>query len=149
MKRQKIACIYKITNLINQKIYIGSTSDYKRRIDFHTEKGNNKSTCTLMKRAFDKYGKENFKFDILRFLSLDNIPKEQHRKILEINEQEFLDNLLFAQEYIKKENKKFLELGYNLQHIAYSSKGRKEIRLDHKFTKVIAYNKKGDIYKNY
>ena len=52
--------VYKITNLINKKIYIGITNDYKKR-------WNNHKCCktSLIGKAIQKYGKNNFKFEIL------------------------------------------------------------------------------------
>lgn len=56
--------IYKITNLINGKSYIGQTNDYKRRFREHREKNYEKSDKLLYK-AFDKYGIENFSFEVI------------------------------------------------------------------------------------
>lgn len=60
-----MAAIYKITNLINNKIYIGmTTKSIEQRFKNHLE---NKNTIKLQKyaiyRALNKYGKENFKVD--------------------------------------------------------------------------------------
>lgn len=41
------------------------------------------------------------------------------------NEQYWLDKLLFAQEYIKEKDKRFLELGYNISPTAGSNLGHK------------------------
>lgn len=65
--------IYKITNIINGKVYIGQTSDINpnKRIDVHFRKV--KST-DLVYRAFLKYGKENLNIEILCSTdSLDNL----------------------------------------------------------------------------
>ena len=56
--------IYKITNLINGKSYIGQTNDYKRRFREHREKNYGESDKLLYK-AFDKYGIENFSFEVI------------------------------------------------------------------------------------
>lgn len=146
-KKQRIACIYKVTNLVNGKIYIGSSTNYERRIKYHTQYSG--SNCVVLKRAFDKYGLENFKWEILRTLDIKGKSKDELRKVMEENEQEFLDTLLFAQEFIRGEDKRFLELGYNLQPIAYSSAKRKESTVAHKFTRVIAYNRDGSFYKEF
>ena len=47
--------VYKITNLINGKAYIGITNDFKRRMDNH--KCGKKQAVDL---AIQKYGEENF-----------------------------------------------------------------------------------------
>lgn len=50
--------IYKITNKINGKIYIGQTAkSIKERFNQHCLKW---SCCTKLKNAINKYGKENF-----------------------------------------------------------------------------------------
>lgn len=61
------SCVYTITNLINNKIYVGSTIIYyKDRCRAHLyylrdNKHNNKH----LQRAYNKYGKENFIFEVL------------------------------------------------------------------------------------
>ncbi len=56
--------IYKITNLINGKCYIGQSSDVKRRFSEHKAKGYGQYNSKLY-YAFDKYGIENFNFEII------------------------------------------------------------------------------------
>lgn len=60
--------IYKITNLLNGKIYIGQSVDIWKRISEHKwralNKGDNSYNCAIH-RAFRKYGIENFKFEII------------------------------------------------------------------------------------
>lgn len=57
--------IYKITNLIDNKAYIGQTSDYKRRFTEHKARGYGQEKNKLLYFAFDKYGIENFSFEVL------------------------------------------------------------------------------------
>ena len=58
--------IYKITNIINNKKYIGQTNDIKRRFLEHKNLGYSEEEKTkLLYRAFNKYGIENFTFDII------------------------------------------------------------------------------------
>lgn len=60
----KVGYIYRITNLINGKIYIGFTSrkPYVRFIEHRDEA---KSPRMPISRAINKYGKENFLFDVI------------------------------------------------------------------------------------
>lgn len=54
--------VYKITNNINGKIYIGQTNNLKRRIQEHKH---DKRKDTYLYRAIHKYGWENFSVEIL------------------------------------------------------------------------------------
>lgn len=58
--------IYKITNKINQKKYIGKTNDPERRKREHFSKTNLKNEPNkILYKAMEKYGRENFIFDII------------------------------------------------------------------------------------
>lgn len=57
--------IYKITNLINGKCYIGQTTNSKRRFTEHKAKGYGSEKNKVLYYAFDKYGIENFSFEII------------------------------------------------------------------------------------
>lgn len=52
--------IYKITNKINGKSYIGQTNDFSRRIREHCSRN-----YMLIDRKIQQYGKENFDFSII------------------------------------------------------------------------------------
>lgn len=56
--------IYKITNKINNKIYIGQTNDIKKR--FNSHKNNKKS---VISKAINKYGVDNFIFEIIETIN--------------------------------------------------------------------------------
>lgn len=76
--------IYKITNIINNKFYIGSSKDIDLRIKRHFN-SLKKSTHPNkhLQSSFDKYGIHNFKVEILESCTLDNIV---------IREQYYLDS---------------------------------------------------------
>ncbi len=58
--------IYKITNLINNDFYIGSTQNFIKRYYTHINHiRTNKQSCTVLIRAINKYGEENFKLEII------------------------------------------------------------------------------------
>lgn len=58
--------IYKITNTVNKKIYIGKTNNPSRRKKEHFLKSNiNNEPKKVLYLAMKKYGKENFLFEIL------------------------------------------------------------------------------------
>lgn len=60
--------IYKITNLVNNKIYIGQTVNYEERIRHHKQvafRDNSKEKNRPLYKAIRKYGLDNFKFEII------------------------------------------------------------------------------------
>lgn len=63
MMRKKITGIYKITNKINGKIYVGQSIDIYKRWLSH-ERSTNTSN-SILHRAFRKYGIDNFLFEII------------------------------------------------------------------------------------
>ena len=75
--------VYKITNLINNKCYIGSSNDVERRFRQHKECAYNEKdhhyNYPLMK-AFREYGINNFNFEVIYNASdsLDMINKERY-----------------------------------------------------------------------
>lgn len=89
--------IYGIQNKVNNKIYVGSTKDFIKRIKDHKKKLKAKKGINLrLQYAWDKYGEENFEFKILDIL--DN------------------DEDLFEKElsWIDKLNSKDKNVGYNI-----------------------------------
>lgn len=54
--------VYKATNILSGKMYIGQTTRPERRFAEHTWKG---SKSKILSAAINKYGKENFEFQIL------------------------------------------------------------------------------------
>lgn len=54
--------LYKITNLINSKIYIGVSLNPERRWQQHQYKS---SACVKLKNAIAKHGADNFKFEVI------------------------------------------------------------------------------------
>jgi group I intron endonuclease len=106
--------IYKITNKINNKIYIGSAISIKIRWQHHiSELKYNRHSNRHLQNAWNKYGMENFRFEII-----ENVNTE---KDCIIREQFYLNTLLKA----NINDKTFNKLGYNIIRIAGSNLGRK------------------------
>lgn len=84
--------LYKITNKINSKKYIGITNGYKRRFRQHKTNHNPNS---LICKAIQKYGEDNFIFEVLK----ENLSIQQACQL--------------EQQYIKNE-KSLVPNGYNI-----------------------------------
>jgi len=66
--------IYKITNLKNNKIYIGSSININRRIVEHKRKlRKNIHHSPKLQNAYNKYGSENFHFESIEFCERNNL----------------------------------------------------------------------------
>ena len=101
--------VYKILNTVNNKPYIGSS------VNIATRWGKHKSLLRYdkhenmkLQNAWNKYGEEAFVFLILEECEIDE---------LLIREQYYLDQL-GAQEFLRKENRDFDEVCYNISCIA-------------------------------
>lgn len=76
--------IYKITNLVNNKVYIGKSIQVEKRkyqhfYDSFYKNANNRNYNMTIHKAIRKYGKENFSFDILEICNIEELnQKEQY-----------------------------------------------------------------------
>lgn len=111
--------IYKITNKLNGKIYIGQSINIKRRWNEHKAKKGEKAN--LLYFDFQKYGIENFDFSILQEC--------------EQSELDFLE--IF---YIKKFNSFYN--GYNLTQGGQYVKNYQRFELKQEIKKEISFQKK-------
>jgi len=69
-----ITGIYKIKNTINNNNYIGSAKNIKRRWDRHRcGLRNNKHENIILQRAWNKYGEENFVFEIIEECNINDL----------------------------------------------------------------------------
>lgn len=94
-----LGTIYKITNLLNNKIYVGQTiQKVKRRWKSHCCMNNCNNGMPIV-RAIKKYGKSNFSFEVLE----ENVQQEK------LNNREI--------HYIKLFNSNARKLGYNVGDI--------------------------------
>lgn len=108
--------IYKITNKINGKCYIGQSINIKERFYGHKSSENNK----YLKNAFKKYGIDNFVFEVI-----------EECKMEELNEKEIYYIKLY-----KSANRKY---GYNLSLGGQGKAKKTSLRT----RKLISKSKKG------
>lgn len=102
--------IYKIINLTNNKVYIGSAIDISHRFACHKyDLKNNRHHSNHLQKAYNKYGLENFKFEILFYCD---------EKLLISNEQNQID---LYKSYLR-------EFGYNINPKAENSLGIKHTK---------------------
>lgn len=81
--------VYKIINLETNKYYLGSTKEIKKRTLRHfNELRKNKHHCIHLQRAFNKYGENNFKLEII--FECENFKEK---------EQELLNSISFNELY--------------------------------------------------
>lgn len=104
VEKYKGSVIYNIRNIINDNIYIGSAVHFNKRIYQHKfDFKNNIHHSIYLQRAYNKYGKDNFIFEIIEYV--DDTSNLIKREQLWIN---------------------FFKPVYNMAKIAGSRKGIKQ-----------------------
>ena len=77
--------IYQIRNIANNKIYIGSTNNVRKRWNNHRSKLNNgKHENQYLQLAWQKYGENSFEFTIIEEVNDNN---RIEREIYHLNEK--------------------------------------------------------------
>ena len=80
--------IYKITNNINNKVYIGQSINIEKRIKQHFWKAKCEkdiSFNSILHKAIRKYGAENFSWEVLQECSIEEIDELEQKYIKEYN----------------------------------------------------------------
>lgn len=67
--------IYKITNLINNRIYIGQSTNIQSRWEEHKFYSSNEHTA--LQAAFKKYGVSNFSFEVIEECSKEQLDERE------------------------------------------------------------------------
>jgi len=82
----KKAGVYIITNLINNKIYIGETTNLESRLIEHLRRLLSKRHVNEhLQNAVTLYGIENFKFEILEFCECSDTKKREHYWVVHLH----------------------------------------------------------------
>lgn len=121
--------IYKITNLINNKIYIGSTKiSFRKRYGTHIYDLNTNTHCNeYLQNSYIKYGSCNFQFEIIEIIN----------DIVTITERE-----QYWLDFYKCYNK---SIGYNILKYADSSYGFKHTEETKTYLSIIKKGRKQHI----
>ena len=99
-------CVYKIVNNINGHKYVGSALRVKQRWHDHAKLlDENRHHSQRLQRAWNKYGKDNFRFSIIEYCD---------REVMLAREQHWMDTL-----------GAFGKTGYNMNPVAWSRLGAK------------------------
>lgn len=75
--------IYKITNIVSKKVYIGSSVSIPNREYKHfwlLTKGAHDNQ--YLQKSFNKYGRENFVFEVLEYCDVDELVEKENDYIL-------------------------------------------------------------------
>lgn len=119
--------IYKIINKVNGKLYIGLTTNLKKRWNYHLLEV--KDSDRPLYQAMRKYGIENFNIEVIQ----ENIPTEQ-------------EALLLESRYIKDLNTLVInKIGYNILPI---SGGRAIVNGKYKCSSCDMWKETSEFYKN-
>lgn len=147
LNNEAICGIYEIINLINNKVYIGKSIDIERRWNQHKYG----KTKLVISNSINKYGLDNFNFNILEEINLNNLDKLTLEKKLVDLEQKWMD---IKKSYLK-------EYGYNINKTSkpnttpkrnddFSKKISKiKIDMNHGGQMVIQYDMNGNKIKEW
>ncbi len=138
-----ICCIYEIINLGNNKFYVGRTIDFKRRQSEHIrDLKKQRHHSDYLQRAWNKYGEENFSFEVIEEV-LDK------SKLIE-REQHYLDTLKPEYNICKDAKGGLIEFSSNSKNkISYSLKERFKNKENHPmYGKIRPEETKQKIRKN-
>lgn len=121
--------IYKITNKVNDKIYVGKTiHDINHRFYQHKQNAKNGGSCMLLYNAIRKYGEENFEISLI-----DSIE----------------DNWEYwEQYYINKYKAHYSEGGYNITHGGDANPMDDPVALKHFYDKISSLEHKDKVRKS-
>ncbi len=84
-KRPRIIGIYKITNKLNGKCYIGQSVDILLRWQEHNHKQGKRTS--IIKQALHKYGIDNFTFEVLEECSKEELNAKEIQYIFKLKPQ--------------------------------------------------------------
>lgn len=111
---KRLPGIYEIKNLLNNKVYIGQTkSIYSRLIDHKNALKNDKHDNSHLQRSFNKYGIDNFSFNVIEYCDQQYLTEKEKFYISEqiecYNIREAIDSVIHPKrQLISEETRKLL-----------------------------------------
>lgn len=141
--------VYKITNLINGKTYIGSSINIYNRYHAHkTKLKSKKHHCKHLESSYHKYGFDNFLFEVLEYCSLlDVLDREQYYVDLlnpEYNKREIVSVNIGLE--VTQETRNKISNTLKERYIKKEIKAYNQI---HKFRVVEQYDLDGNLLESY
>ena len=94
-----ISGIYRIINLVNNKIYIGKATKVSARLSAHRYLlRNKKHVNTYLQNSWNKYGEDNFKLEIIEKCEISMLPEREDFWVnhYKANDVEFGYNLMIV-----------------------------------------------------
>lgn len=71
---RKMIGIYCIKNLINDKVYIGQSTNVESRLAHHRSSlRHNRHDNSYLQKAWNKYGEDNFEFSIIEYCTEEEL----------------------------------------------------------------------------
>lgn len=130
--------IYKITNLINNKIYVGQTNNFLRRKQQHINAAiSNKGPNKYLYNSMRKYGIENFAFEVIEYVDNYNEREQYWIKFYNSNVPAFGYNIDFRElnkSHIGKKSQNDMNQLYN--DLQYSDISFEELAKKYHFKNI-------------
>lgn len=135
--------IYKIINIVNYKVYIGSAVDIKKRWRDHKwYLKENKHHNSHLQSSYNKYGLKNFKFIVELECNIHNLLVEERKIIKKYNafNNQFgynvndPEHIFLGRKHTEKTKKKLSEQKIGVKNPMYGKTGSKHHNFQKKFS---------------